>query len=233
MIVFVGGGELKKAYLWNTEIKKIYVGDKLVYWNRVPTAYQEVEYIQSSGSQYIDTGYKPTSTTRLYIKATQSWVAEHTGLFGSRDSNYSASFLSYIEFSRWWYSNIIRIDIGSYQGTTANWSTNTPFTIDINLVTHRVTVNGSVYTNFNWKTFTPSSYQPTLALFANHDYNNGYQFPIAWKLYTCQIYNNGTLVRDFIPCYRKSDNVIGLYDIVNNTFYTNSGSWSFTKGPNV
>ena len=33
---------------------------------------------------------------------------------------------------------------------------------------------------------------------------------------------NGTLVRDLVPCYRKSDGVVGMYDIVNKKFYTNS-----------
>ena len=49
----------------------------------------------------------------------------------------------------------------------------------------------------------------------------------------CKIYENWTLIRDFVPCYRKSDNVIWLYDLVNNQFYTNSWSWTFTKWPDV
>ena len=53
------------------------------------------------------------------------------------------------------------------------------------------------------------------------------------KLYSCQIYNpSWTLIRDFYSCYRKSDWVIWLYDKVNDVFYTNEGSWSFTKWPN-
>ena len=45
--------------------------------------------------------------------------------------------------------------------------------------------------------------------------------------------DSNVLVRDFIPCYRKSDNVAWLYDLVNNIFYTNSGTWTFTVWPNV
>ena len=33
---------------------------------------------------------------------------------------------------------------------------------------------------------------------------------------------NGQEILNLVPCYRKSDNEIGLYDIVNDTFYTNS-----------
>ena len=48
-----------------------------------------------------------------------------------------------------------------------------------------------------------------------------------------KISENGILIRNFIPCYRKSDNEIGLYDIVNNVFYTNQGTGEFLKGSNA
>lgn len=53
------------------------------------------------------------------------------------------------------------------------------------------------------------------------------------KLYYVRFYNNGNIVEDFVPCYRKSDSVPGLYDIVNQIFYTNAGSGSFTVGRDV
>ena len=43
----------------------------------------------------------------------------------------------------------------------------------------------------------------------------------------------GVLVRNFIPAKRNSDNVLGLYDLVNNVFYTNAGSGTFIAGPEV
>jgi hypothetical protein len=50
------------------------------------------------------------------------------------------------------------------------------------------------------------------------------------KLYYCKLYDNDVLVRNLIPCYRKSDNAIGMYDTINKVFYTNSGSETFLKG---
>ena len=44
---------------------------------------------------------------------------------------------------------------------------------------------------------------------------------------------DGTMLFDLVPCYRKSDNVIGMYDLVSNTFFTNSGTGTFTKGNNI
>ena len=49
----------------------------------------------------------------------------------------------------------------------------------------------------------------------------------------CQISEGTNLVRNLIPCYRNSDNVVGLYDIVNNVFYTNDGTGDFIAGPVV
>ena len=47
--------------------------------------------------------------------------------------------------------------------------------------------------------------------------------------------DNSNLVRDFVPVYRKSDSVVGLYDIQNGVFYSNANNSGddFTAGPNV
>ena len=43
----------------------------------------------------------------------------------------------------------------------------------------------------------------------------------------------GSRLIDLIPCYRKSDNAVGMYDIVSDTFFTSAGSGIFTKGGDV
>ena len=48
-----------------------------------------------------------------------------------------------------------------------------------------------------------------------------------------KFWGNGQLVGYFIPCYRKSDNVAGMYDIVGDAFYTNQGTGSFSVGGDV
>ena len=53
------------------------------------------------------------------------------------------------------------------------------------------------------------------------------------KLYSCKIYNDGVPVCDLVPCYRKSDNEIGMYDLYSNTFKTNQLTGTFEKGPDV
>ena len=53
------------------------------------------------------------------------------------------------------------------------------------------------------------------------------------QLYELKMWKDDVLVRNFIPCYRKSDNVIGLYDLVNNVFYLNQGTGTFIKGEDI
>lgn len=43
----------------------------------------------------------------------------------------------------------------------------------------------------------------------------------------------GNLVRDMVPCYRKADNVPGMYDLVSGSFSTNAGTGSFATGADV
>ena len=72
-----------------------------------------------------------------------------------------------------------------------------------------------------------------LFLFRSTNGNN--YFYNKYQLRHFQAINNysGNLIRDMYPCYRKSDNVIGMYDVVNAVFYTNSGTGTFVKGADV
>lgn len=53
------------------------------------------------------------------------------------------------------------------------------------------------------------------------------------RLYSCKIKQGDNLYFDFVPCYRKSDNEIWLYDRVGKQFYTNAWTGTFIKWPDV
>ena len=53
------------------------------------------------------------------------------------------------------------------------------------------------------------------------------------KVYRLKLYENNVLVREYVPCYRKTDNEIGLYELVNSVFYTNNGTGTFNKGNDI
>ena len=80
-----------------------------------------------------------------------------------------------------------------------------------------------------------SSYQResnlTFYLFARNR-TGGIDYNCKMRLYYCKLFDNTTLERHLIPCYRKLDKKPGLYDLVNNVFYTNQGTGDdFVAGP--
>lgn len=67
---------------------------------------------------------------------------------------------------------------------------------------------------------------------ATTDTSGSYRsFPI--MLYEYNVYDGDTLIQNLIPCYRRSDGEIGLYDEVSGKFFTNQGLRKFTKGADV
>ena len=53
------------------------------------------------------------------------------------------------------------------------------------------------------------------------------------RIYSYKHIEDGECKCHLIPCYRKSDDVIGMYDLISKTFKENELSGIFTKGDNV
>lgn len=51
------------------------------------------------------------------------------------------------------------------------------------------------------------------------------------KYYDFSLTSGGTTVMHLIPARRNNDNVLGMYDIVTGTLFTNAGSGAFVTGP--
>ena len=101
-----------------------------------------------------------------------------------------------------------------------------------------ITSNGyqqidNVITNVVSNNFPSQSNTLQLYLFKGNVNFTGATFLGKQAFKYCKIYDNNTLVRNFVPCYRKADNVAGLYDLVNGVFYTNAGTGTFIVGGNV
>lgn len=198
------------------ELKNAYIGE---YTGRLPSAYQEVEYIESSWTQYIDTWVKPSNTisTELVMRPNMSYTSEYAVLWNA----WSASALFLMEY-QWTY----RLhnwgnywDFANITNEKTTIETNSTWII-INGVSYSLTA-GSSYSNGN------------ICLFDTGDNAFWWAKKGRFKAYSLQISNNNVWVRDFIPCYRIADSIIWMYDLVNDVFYTNAGSWTFTKWPDV
>lgn len=184
--------------------------------NGLPVGYTLLEYIESSGAQYINTGYVPNSNTRIVIDVQLTNISSDGTLFGARTAAYSNSVVMIITSAGRMLSDY---------GTERLYFTTYPSTsrVQIDYNKNATSALGETLT-FTAQTFKAPS---TLYLLARNNNGTTQGIAVAAKLYSCQIYDNGNLVRDFVPCV-NANGVYGLYDKVNSKFYSNAGSGSFT-----
>lgn len=174
----------------------------------------KLEYIQSNGTQYIDTGIVPKSNTRVDADCDVTYGTDWIMILGSYDPN---------KYFAWWANGA---KIYAYYGTSNKnvAGENGKQTLSAN---KNIWTAGNSAMSFSEASFTANA---SIYLFS---VNNGGNYSNAsMKLYSCQIYDNGTLVRDYIPA-KLSDGTVGLYDKLNGLLYINAGTGTFTAGPEV
>ena len=188
----------------------------------LPGNFASAEYIQSSGTQWIDTGFIPNTNTRIVMDVENLTATASTGYFGTRSAAsgtnpYSCTFFTNINgeanMRLDYYGSSKTISCNSLQRLQLDWNKNVTTIGDITTVTSTASSNSSTY---------------NLCLLAINTAGSP-QFGANAKLYSCQIYDNGTLIRDYIPC-ANANGEAGLWDKVNGIFYGNSGTGEFTAG---
>lgn len=186
----------------------------------LPDGYTQVEYIQSSGTQYIDTGFKPNNNTRVLFKMELiGTFTSYKYMFGARSSTSSQDQYA-IDFPD---SSTIR---SIFSTGVKSLAISTP-TLIVDQNKNVCTVNGESMTNAN------SVFQTGYSAFIFDKSTSGNStIPVSAKLFYCQLYDNGTLIRNYVPCTNPSG-AAGLYDTVGQQFYGNAGTGAFTAGPSV
>lgn len=184
----------------------------------LPDGYTQVDYIASTGTQYIDTEFKPNQDSRLTMDIDVATGASSGALFASRESNMTNYFGVFIVGA-----TSVRSDYGTNLATIDNVTISGRSTLDKNK--NVLTFKGKSATN---STAVFSGTQSIYLLTANTGGTASAERVTA-KVYSCQIYDNGTTVRNFIPCINPSGEV-GLYDTVTKKFYRNQGTGVFTAG---
>lgn len=181
----------------------------------LPAGYRRLAYVQSSGTQYIDTGFKPNNNTRVVMDGQLiSTPSGNTALFGARTATTSKNYaLLFIP------SNF-RSDYNNVYSQTWAVAASVKRTYDKNKETTTIDGVAKSYTNAAFQT------DYNMALFAINAAGT-VQWFASMKLYSCQVYDNGTLIRDFQPCINASG-AVGLYDLVGKQFYGNAGTGVFT-----
>lgn len=192
--------------------------------SRLPDGYTELQYIQSSGAQYIDTGFIPNQDTRIVYDMERISAASAEHFFGVRTGSSTVKAFNFYIYNGGWRSGYNRTTNNGDDPSTGR------YLIDKNKNVTTISHNSvqeleltATYGNF---TCDGAAY-----LFAMQNAPNSASTG-SHRLFSCQIYDDGTIARNFVPC-TAPDNEIGLYDLIGKTFYGNSGTGEFVAGPEI
>ena len=182
----------------------------------LPHMVNYVNFIQSSGTQYFDTGFVPDNNTRVIVDIELLTGDSNSTLFGARSAAKSNNY------AVMWTSNILRSDYNN--AYTQEWDVEKTKRRVIDKNKETTTIDGVSQSYVNASFRAPG----TMMLLALNN-NGNVRWQTAAKLYSCKVYDNGLIIRDYWPCY-DPDGVVCLYDKVNQEYVYNAGSGEFIAG---
>ena len=211
----------------------------------LPDGYTQVDYIEATGLQIINTNYVPTQNTVVEVDFKSNKTADepYTSLFGVQYSGNEGRF--YVLFGS---TNNIQVNLPrnalqyaslledgnivyNNTPTTGAYWTNDRAKYVLDIANKIVKVNDRTWdlSSLTGSFVSPANSLRLLTRFNNEtgtvDINRS-----KGLLYGAKIYEGATLLHNYIPCYRNSDNEVGVYDIVEDSFYASSSATPFTYG---
>lgn len=183
-------------------------------------------YLESTGTQYIDMGFKPNQDTRITADFEYTQEPNNKGfIFGAGFSATDTAFEFYVWGSAWNspYNNTniqIASDLSSLVGQK--------FHLDKNKNVLNVIYEDGTNKNSS-TTYATFEITRTLWLFAINRGSTTFLSDCV-KLYNCQIYDNNKLIYNLIPAI--DENGVGfMFDRVTHTIYDNAGTGAFAYPP--
>ena len=239
---------VKTITIGGVAVKKLTLGEKIL-WEAasglLPDEYQRVEYIESTGAQYFDTDVNPSNysdgISYVFRGCFTDFVATggNNYLFGCLNDGCRSGNISVLKGTT---ATSMIVYIGALGNGTYSTSETPLINTDFEIT---MTATSLSIDNFT-ASHNGTAFKRTNASFTACDMPNANIYllqcsgvganskPFCGKLYSFSMNTaDGVPIRNFVPCYRASDSVIGLYDTVEDKFYENIGTGSFTKGADV
>ena len=198
---------------------------RLIAGGYVASIYKPLNYLQGTGTQYIDTEFIPTQNTKTSVDFELTDVPSDTyaTLFGCTNGNTYSGYAFYL-------NNTVNMQARTGLNTNTNIVSTYPVAVGrytVSLKFNELTINDNTFipTSLNtWQELPQSMYlfncrSPSV---------DGNRRIVPARIYSCKVWYNNTLVRDFVPVLRTLDNKPGMYDRINGVFYTNAGTGEFT-----
>lgn len=192
----------------------------------VQSAYQNVKYLENTGTQYIDTGYVlheddvlevdyEIPESALSIKTDKIMIDARDSSNGVRVSTYSGTYKWYARF-------------GHNESKTSGALTSS-LRGSLSLSKGQFILNGAVVFNDLVFTAMPTG---TLKLFAGVNHETGaISGPSYARISAVKIKRNGETIHNYRPVQRTADGELGMRDAVTEEFYPNAGTGVFSFEP--
>lgn len=215
---------------WNTDLTNLSdstLMERVIKYNgeRFADVDEVLPYVETTGGQYIDTGYAANLNTA--VEVTFQTNSGNKWLFGSRTSGGAANTyaIHVSSMNSIWFQ--MANDSSSTQFSTSNFS-NKQTTITVNK--DAAYLNGTQIGTVGRTSFGEN----TLSLYLGviNANGSGTDRPFVGKIYSSRIWDNGELVRFFVPA-RDKDGNIGFYDLVTKQMYLNAGTGNFAYGHSI
>lgn len=203
----------------------------------LPAGFTALEYIESSGTQYIDTGIATDGTYTVRAKMLISWNSAWGRAFKTESYDVGgSSFCRRTTPSGYYCLNFIYYWDGGVFGnrpdfTDVEWDIAEPNVWEAKEGEAYVLVNGQRTNIYSFNAYKIDASNPNnlthYVFWANGVFSGGNGKGIM-KIYQFALLNGtGEIVLDFVPALRESDGVPGMFDRVSKQFFVNNGTGSF------
>lgn len=187
----------------------------------LPSGYTQLEYIEGTGTQYIDTGYFPCELTRVVTAITPTSGNTTNGVFGGRTDNNVSTF------SLWCVNGVFRTDFDTNsQHVTTDVRVETGVRVEVDKDRGTTKLGSKTFT----QTGTGFRAANSMHVFAVNPDSSGLRY-FRGRIETFSIYESGLLEHELVPARRASDGAVGMYDTVAGVFLANSGTGAFKAEP--
>ena len=201
--------------------------------SRLPSEYQEVEYLESTGTQYINTGHIPSTKFVIDVDfdSTKAVGESFQAIYGCQEGGTAV----YTRISMIIISTNDKVRLVTLPDGFVDTDIILPSNTWINnrrmyhLDLQGVAKVDDLQANTRAIGSTP---QIPLYILARNDASSDEIRCAKGRLYGAK-WTDGTGSCKLIACYRKSDHKPGMYDLVSKTFFTNAGTGEFLVGADV
>ena len=195
----------------------------------ISTGYTELEYIRTTGSQYIDIGEHETNK-RFYVSQLVNPITSMTMEYVDVETGKQSGANKGNQSFKWGISNsgvFLCQSAGANKEVTFGAADTNKHTFTLN------TQNGTCTMDNTTKNLEVSGLSNLTANITLNAVSGASNRIGKIKIYDFELISNNNVIRSMVPARNNTTGVIGMLDTVNNKFYTNQGSGTFVAGPDV